>query len=247
MRKVLFILTLSLIFTLQLQAQDDGRVILRGKVLYKNTNVPNQNVINIDTENATITNDDGEFEIYVKNGDHLAFTAVNYKLKTVEINDSILKNNRLVIEVNEKVNELDEVVVTPDNEEKFLELKGEEFKKFDYEQDYSSTAQNMATPEHSLQNGINFVNIFKALFKADEGTEGTKRQLKVSEVLRQVYNDEFFVADLKIPQDKIDDFLYYCDDRIPRQSLLRKDNEFELIEFLVKQSENYRKSLQEEK
>ncbi|RNL91357.1 carboxypeptidase-like regulatory domain-containing protein [Sinomicrobium pectinilyticum] len=244
MRKIFFILILISTFTTY--AQDDNRVILRGKVLYKNTNVPNQNVINIDTERATITNRDGEFEIYVKSGDHLAFSAVNYQLKTILVTDSILNNSRLVIEVNEKVNELDEVVVTPDNEEKFLELKGEEFKKFDYEEDYSSVATNMATPEHQLQHGINFVNIFKALFQADKQGEGPKRQLKVSEVLRQVYNDEFFVADLKIPQDKIDDFLYYCDDRIPRQSLLRKDNEFELIEFLVQQSENYRESLKKE-
>ncbi|MGS2741757.1 carboxypeptidase-like regulatory domain-containing protein [Sinomicrobium sp. M5D2P17] len=244
MRKIFFILIL--ICTLTTYAQDDDRIILRGKVLYKNTNVPNQNVINIDTERATITNKDGEFEIYVKSGDNLAFSAVNYRLKTIQINDSILNNNRLVVEVNERVNQLDEVVVTPDNEEKFLELKGEEFKKFDYEQDYSSNAENMATPEHHLQNGVNFVNIFKALFLSEQEGEGPKRQLKVSEVLRQVYNDDFFVADLKIPQDKIDDFLYYCDDRIPRQSLLRKDNEFELIEFLVQQSENYRQSLKKE-
>ncbi|MGS2761194.1 carboxypeptidase-like regulatory domain-containing protein [Sinomicrobium sp. M5D2P9] len=244
MRKIFFILTL--ICTLTTYAQDNDRVILRGKVLYKNTNVPNQNVINIDTERATITNKDGEFEIYVKSGDHLAFSAVNYQLRTIQVNDSILNNNRLVVEVNERVNELDEVVVTPDNQEKFLELKGEEFKKFDYEQDYSTVAENMATPEHRLQNGINFVNIFKALFLSDQESEGPKRQLKVSEVLRQVYNDDFFVADLKIPQDQINDFLYYCDDRIPRQSLLRKDNEFELIEFLVKQSENYRENQKKE-
>lgn len=240
MRKIFFILVF--ICSLTTYSQDDDRVILRGKVLYRNTNVTNQNVINITTERATTTNDDGEFEILVKSGDQLVFSAVNYKLKTVDINDSILKNNRLVVEVNEKVTELEEVVVTPD-QEKFLELKGEEFKKFDYEEDYSSNIPNMATPEHRLQNGINFVNIFKALFLSNNEGEAPKRQIKVSEVLRQVYDDEFFVLDLGIPQDKIDDFLYYCDSRITHQSLLRKDNEFELIEFLVQQSRNYRESI----
>ncbi|RAV28615.1 carboxypeptidase-like regulatory domain-containing protein [Sinomicrobium soli] len=222
----------------------DGRTILRGKVIYRNSGVPNQNVINIDTEKATITNKDGEFEIYVQQGDHLAFSAVNYRLKTVEITEGILDNNRLVVEVNERVNALDEVVVTPDNEEKFLELKGEEFKQFDYADDYSTEAQNMATPEKRLQNGINFVNIFKALFVKDK-EEDQQLQLRVSEVLRQVYDDEFFVLDLKIPEDKIDDFLFYLDDRIPRQSLLRKENEFELIDLLVQESESYRETLKE--
>ncbi|MBC9797648.1 carboxypeptidase-like regulatory domain-containing protein [Sinomicrobium weinanense] len=244
MQKILLIL--ALICTLTTYAQNDERVILRGKVLYRNTSVANQNVINITTEKATTTNQDGEFEILVKSGDQVVFSAVNYQLKSVKINDDILKNNRLVVEVNEKVTELDEVVITPENREKFLELKGEEFKQFDYEGDYSSNVPNMATPEHQLQNGVNFVNIFKALFLSKkEAEEGPKKQLKVSEVLRQVYDDEFFVLDLKVPQDKIDDFLYYCDTKIPRQSLLRKDNEFELIEFLVKQSEDYRKSISE--
>ncbi|UGU15973.1 carboxypeptidase-like regulatory domain-containing protein [Sinomicrobium kalidii] len=244
MRKIVFILTFLCTFITY--SQSDDRIILRGQVLYRNTYVSNQNVINITTENATTTNDNGEFEISVKSGDKLVFSAVNYQLKTVEVTDSILNNNRLVVEVNEKVTELEEVVVTPENRAKFLELKGEEFKEFSYEEDYSTEVPNMATPEHRLRHGINFVNIFKALFLSNKEQETPKKQLKVSEVLRQVYDDEFFVIDLKIPQDKIDDFLYYCDMKIPRQSLLRKNNEFELIEFLVRQSENYRKTLNEE-
>ncbi len=47
--------------------------------------------------------------------------------------------------------------------------------------------------------------------------------------------------DLRIPQDKIDDFLYYIDDKTPAYTLLLKDNEFQLIEFLVNESENYLK------
>ena len=63
--------------------------------------------------------------------------------------------------------------------------------------------------------------------------------LKVSEVLRQIYDDQFFVMDLQLPQDKSDDFLLYCDNKLPSQSLLKRSNEFELIEFLVKQSKMY--------
>ncbi|WP_461531981.1 carboxypeptidase-like regulatory domain-containing protein [Sinomicrobium sp.] len=236
MQKILSVLLFLCVLTVGAQ---DGRTILRGKVIYRNSSVPNQNVINLETQKATITNKDGEFEIFVKQGDHLVFSAVNYKLETVEITSDILDKNRLVVEVNERVNALDEVVVTPDNEEKFLELRGEEFKQFEYADDYSTEAQNMATPEKRLQNGVNFVNIFKALF-VKEKEEDQQIQLKVSEVLRQVYDDEFFVLDLKIPQDKIDDFLYYLDGKIPRQSLLRKENEFELIDLLVQESEAYR-------
>ena len=43
-------------------SQDDYRTWIKGKVLYKNVNVTSANVINNTSQQATTTNDDGEFE-----------------------------------------------------------------------------------------------------------------------------------------------------------------------------------------
>src|SRR5690606_31562463 len=228
--------------------QDEDRQILRGKVLYRNVSVPNQNVINSTSGQATISNDNGEFAIAVKEGDQVVFTAINYQMMVVKISPEILANNRLVVEVREKVTELDEVVVSPEDQEGFLRVRNEDFKGFDYEIDRGSEVENIAESQvvRGMRDGINFVNIFKALFKRSEG-EGVEREpLKVSEVLRQVYDDQFFVVDLKLPQDKIDAFLLYCDDRLPSQALLRKENEFQLIDFLVNQSKTFLETLDKE-
>lgn len=244
MRPILLFL-ISILFVGPLFAQDNERRLLRGQVLYRNVSVPNENVINITSEAGTITNGRGEFAIAVKEGDELAFTAVNYQLMVVKITNEILKKNRLVVEVNEKVTELDEVVVTPDDPERFIEVKNEELKEFEYEQDRSTEVENIAMPRtgHILRDGLNVANIFRVLLKSkkEKGQSGPK--LKVSEVLRQVYDDSFFVVDLKVPQDKIDAFLQYCDAQLPEQTLLRKDQEFQLIDFLVTQSKDFRKSL----
>jgi len=234
-------------------SQDDDRQYLRGQVLYRNVNVPNENVINVSTERATITNDNGEFGIMVKAGDQLVFTAINYQLKVVDITDEILQNNRLVVEVTEKVTELDEVVVTPENQEKFLQAQNKEFldREYDYETDRLTAVENiaMSDADKGMKDGLNFVNIFKALMLATKGnnTVVERQPLKVSEVLRQVYDDEFFVLDLKLPQDKIDDFLLYCDTQLPERSLLQKRNEFQLIDFLVTHSKTYLEQMQAEK
>ncbi len=230
-------------------AQVDERQILRGKVLYRNSNVPNENVINSTSERATITNENGEFAIRVKLDDELVFTSINYQIEVVKITQEILDRNRLVVEVNEKVTELDEVVISPENQQKFLELQNEEFKQFDYETDQTTEVVNIASDPKltSLQDGLNFVNIFKALFLSRQKDQAERAPLKLSEVLRQVYEDEFFVTDLKLPPDKIDDFLLFCDTQMPPQSLLKKDNEFQLIEFLVTQSEVYLEQLNAEK
>ncbi len=229
-------------------AQEDERKLLRGKVLYRNSNVPNENVINTTSERATITNNNGEFAIRVKLDDELVFTSINYQIEIVKITQDILDRNRLVVEVNEKVTELDEVVISPENQSKFLELQNEEFKQFEYETDQTTEIVNIADDPKltSLQDGLNFVNIFKALFISRESNEADREPLKLSEVLRQIYEDEFFINDLKLPADKIDDFLIYCDTQMPPQSLLQRDNEFQLIDFLVTQSELYLKQLDAE-
>ncbi len=226
-----------------LSAQEGERRLLRGQVLYRNAFVPNEDVINTTSEMATITNDNGEFAIMVKAGDELVFTAINYQLEIVTITEAILERNRLVVEVNEKVTALEEVTVSPENQARFIELQNEDFKQYEYETDQSAEVINIAQDEtvRGMRDGLNFVNIYKALFTSRNTSGDARQPLKVSEVLRSVYDDDFFVTDLKIPQANIDDFLVYCDAKLPPQSLLRKDNEFQLIDFLVTQSESYLK------
>ncbi len=249
MRKIMALLFFA-IFSMVSLAQET-RQPLRGKVLYRGANVPNENVINATAETATITNHDGEFLIDVKDGDQLVFTAVNYQLEVIKITPEILQKNRLVVEVTEKITELDEVVVTPENQEKFLQMQNEDFKGFEYEIDRGTEVENIALSrtERGMQDGLNIANVFKLLYKSlskKKDNQGETSPLKISEVLRHVYDDEFFVVDLKLPRDKIDAFLYYCDDQVPSQTLLRKENEFQLIDFLVTHSKTYLAELDEE-
>ena len=238
-----FFLLLATNFTF---SQDDYRTWIKGKVLYKNVNVTSANVINNTSQQATTTNDDGEFEIEVKLNDKLIFSSVQYQIRELNITKEILQRNRIVIDVNEKVNELDQVVVTPENQEKFLDLKEEEFKKFDYSFDKSTRVNNVINEQGKLRDGINFVNLYRLIsnsLKNDSEENQTSYKYNPSDLLRELYDDVFFTKNLLIPNDKINEFLLYCDDNFPDRILLKKDNEFELIEFLVKQSKKFVKSI----
>lgn len=230
-----------------LKAQENQRGLLRGTVLYMNMPVANENVINNSAGEGTITNEQGEFAIPVQEGDELFFLALNYQMKRVVIDSEILRKGRLVVEVNEKVTELDQVTVSPEDQQEFIRLRNEDFKGYDYETDETSEIVNIAEDPtvRGMQNGLNFVNLFKLLagtLKKSEDSEGAG--LKMSEALRQVYDDSFFVQDLQIPEEAIDEFLLFCDTQMPSRTLLQKSNEFELIDFLVSQSESFRKVLQ---
>lgn len=239
-------ITLLLLFTTVFAAaQQDYRTWLRGKVLYQDSSVVAANILNTNSENATITDDNGEFAIEVKLGDELIISSVQYEIRAIIITKDILQRNRLVVDVNEKITVLDEVVVSPTRPEKFLDLQEEEFKKFDYTSDKSTRVENEILRKNQLYEGVDFVNIFKLMYKslrkkkADEGDEFTYAP---SDVIRQIYPDAFFTTQLNIPPSKIGLFLEYIDGRLQTKDLLKKENEFQLMDFLIKQSEKFAKT-----
>ena len=245
----IFLVILLLISLNITNSQDDYRTWIKGKVLYKNVNVSSANVINNTSQQATTTDDDGEFEIEVKLNDKLIFSSVQYQIRELNITKEILQRNRIVIDVNEKVNELDQVVITPENQQKFLDLKEEEFKRFDYSFDKSSRVTNVINEQGKLKDGINFVNLYRLIsnsLKNSSEENQTNFKYNPSDLLRELYDDIFFTKNLLIPVDKINEFLLYCDDNFPDRILLNKDNEFELIEFLVKQSKKFIKNIAKE-
>ena len=222
-----------------LYAQD--RIPIKGKLIYRNVNVVAANVVNINAQINTITDGEGEFEIPVKVGDEIIFSSVQYMIRTVKINPDIIQKNRLVITVNEKINALEEVIITPDDTEKFLDLKEEEFKGYDYLRDKSTRLENTIVRQGQLNNGINVINILKLINKViNSKTEEEKRSLKPSEVLKYVFEIDFFKRDLELTDDEIIGFLEYIDDNLPSQKLLSQSKQFQLIDYLILESKKYR-------
>ena len=222
--------------------QNDYRTWIKGKVLYKNVNVKGANVINNTSQIATTTNNEGEFEIEVKLNDKILFSSVQYQIREIIITKEILQRNRIVVDVNEKVTALDEVVVTPENRERFLDLKEEEFKRFDYSSDKSTKVVNVINEQGKLRDGLNFVNLYKLIantINKKSNEEISTFNYNPSDLIREVYDDVFFTKSLGVQKDKINEFLIYCDENFPSKILLKKDKEFELIDFLVKQSKKF--------
>ena len=233
------LLIFFLIFQVIAFAQD--RIPIKGRLIYRNVNVVAANVVNITAQINTITDGEGAFEIPVKTGDEVVFSSVQYMIRTVEITPEIIQKNRLIITVNEKINALEEGVITPDDAEKFLNLKEEEFKGFDYERDKSTRLENTIVRQGQLNNGLNLINVAKLIAKiVSNKTEEEKRNLKPSEVLSYVFDISFFKSDLELRDDQIVGFLEHIDDNLPSQKLLNQSQQFQLIDYLIMQSKKYR-------
>ena len=234
----------SILFSTILLGQE--RRPIKGVLLYKNTVVVAANVVNNTAQINTITNSDGEFEIEVAEGDEVIFSSVQYQIKAVKVTAEILALNRMVDSVHENITALKEVVVTTEDVEKFLNLKEEEFKGFDYEQDKSTRINNELTDDRLLSNGINFVNIAKLIMKAlSNKTEEEQMRMKPSEVLPLVFETSFFEQDLELQKDQVVGFLEYIDTQMKTSSLLKQSQQFQLIDFLISKSKAYKETLKE--
>ena len=239
---LLFIFFIHLSFTAICQ----DRRPLKGQLLYKNTKVVAANVVNNTAQTNTITDSEGAFEIDVLLGDEIIFSSVQYRIRSIKITEDILSKNRLVVSVNENINELKEVVVTTDDVEKFLDLKEEEFKGFDYEKDKSSKLVNKAYNDRQLSDGIDFVNIAKLLARAlGNKSSDEQMRMKPSEILPLVFEDDFFAVDLGLDKSQVISFLEFIDNRMKTGELLKKDKEFQLIDFLINESKEFKNDLED--
>ena len=234
--------SIFLLINLILFSQD--RVPIKGKLIYRNINVVAANVVNNTAQTNTITDANGEFDIDVDLNDEIIFSSVQYQIKSVRITEKILNSKRLIVSINEKITELEEVVITPDNQDKFLDLKEEEFKGYDYVFDKSTKIINTLTDDRQFSDGLNIINIAKLISSIiGSKNQDEKEMLKASEVLPFVFTDDFFVNDLNLKQDQIIGFLEYVDSKLPSQKLLQVSQQFQLIDFLISESKNYKNQL----
>lgn len=242
--KIILFLSFSILFSTPLLSQE--RQLIRGKLLYKNTEVVAANVVNNTAQTNTITNSDGEFEIKVAEGDEIIFSSVQYLIRSVKITQEILTKNRLVVSVNENITELKEVVVTTEDKDRFLDLLEEEFKGFDYDQDKSTRINNKLTDDRLITNGIDFVNIAKLISKAlSSKSKEEQMKMKPSEVLPLVFETSFFENDLSLRNDQVVGFLEYIDAQMKTSELLKQSKQFQLIDYLINKSKMYKNILSE--
>lgn len=60
---------------------------------------------------GTVTNKEGKFFIYAREGDKLTFQAVQFEPFSLSVNEKVMNDKKVAISLNEGVNQLDEVII----------------------------------------------------------------------------------------------------------------------------------------
>lgn len=265
MKKYLILIVIMLGFLTQVQAQEG--ISVSGSIQVPVGDESGGIIVyNLNTEVFTLTNSEGEFSIAVKLNDSLRISAAQFQEFIVVIDQGVIQSGELNIYLNEIINLLPEVVVSPYDLSGNVRVDAARLPAVKLPENYTAAeVQNtyfssetgpsylsppkntaLAMSQTRLVNGINFVNIFKELLIASKKDEirdpySDRPNADIDTEIRQMYNDEFFQENLNIDLEYINDFIYFADDSGLEEEMLRKGNELDLIEFLVEQSKQYKK------
>jgi len=240
--------------------QITSRVMIDGRVSAPiGDDVEGVVVYNLTTKKGTITDKKGRFRISAGLNDKIEIIAMQYQKFVVLIDKGVVNTKRLHIFLNESVNLLEEVVVTPydlvgnvtvdlkkidvtkSGIDKVAKLTSVRINDTDYDwtQDELSELDNKVFLEDRMIYGLNFVNLFKTVFQ-NKDTSNDNVPADIDVKIRKMYKDEFFKTNLALNLDQINDFIFFAEENGLDKTYFEDGNELNLIEFLVLQSKMYK-------
>lgn len=248
MQKALY-LTISLLSFVGFSQETD---MLRGKVITDTLQSKSINIINLTKGIGTINDHSGFFQIKATKGDVIVFSSVQHQQKTHVVTKKDLKQASLSIQLEIKVNELDEVTISQYD---LIGAAKEDVKKIKTYEDVlplfnakaldetpfvhekgAATVRNTTVDHRKNATAFNFIaagRMIASLFKK-KNTRKSK-QIRIPEI-SDFYNDDFMVSELEIPETEMYNFLDYVNQQTETSSVLRSGDELRILEYLIEQS-----------
>jgi len=235
----------------------------------KGEDVEGINIYNKSSQKGTVTSATGEFEISVAKNDRVFFSAMQFQRFTVIIDEGIIESKKMNILLNPVINQLDEVLVSPYDlsgnitaDVKRIKVSSVSNKwdlsyetlEFDYE--FSADAQtaikkNKAEEAYyngQMQTGANILGlagmVAGLLIPKSKNKKPSKRE-EISETdvvtnaVQNRYSITYISENFNIPEDNVNEFIYFVEENGLDKSLLKPENELLLIDYLNEQSKAY--------
>ncbi|NNL16244.1 MAG: hypothetical protein HKO81_06345 [Flavobacteriaceae bacterium] len=259
MKNILYLLIL-LVISIDSSAQITQRFEVNGRIIVTTNDVEGVTVFNSSSNKGTITNDKGEFTIEVRLNDAVEFSALQFEKFVVTIDEKILSNRYFTVYLVERINKLDEVIITPYDmltgnivaDVKSVETFNPQLDAiyfgvndvyaYEFTDDYKTEVVNIAMTPQQFELSPDLVKILggflKPVFKSKEAQQ-EKKINKIRLDLTDLYGNEFLSHSLSIPEDRIEEFIAYVEADQFDFHLLDRGKELQLIEHLYNQSKRF--------
>lgn len=236
-------------------AQDAPLGAIHGKVVNDSSEIEAIHVLNITALKATITDAEGYFRISAQENDTLVFSGVNLERKHLVVTREILDSPMITVPLHEQVTRLNEVVVMP---YMLTGDMGRDLAKMDIGRE-PVTAASLGLPNAYVRPPT---KTERELFEATSGggipltpminaiTGRTKRikerlahEKTYDRTLRvqAFYPDSVIAKAFQIPEEKVPDFMYFCEVDAGFQEVVDSHDRLGIWEFMREKSEDYRR------
>jgi hypothetical protein len=243
MKTKIGILVLSLFCQFCL-AQTLTRKPLHGQIVNDTVKIENGVVFNLNSKTGAAVKENGFFVVSVKINDTLLISSLGFKSKKIIITDNNIKLPLLRVRLEVHANQLTEVLVFAKKWKNPVEGKSQEIADMQYVDDEKSSPKNIAMPpDGSIDKGMDFVRIYKDVLRILRKNNPDKMgySQSFSDLAMSKIGYDFFTNTLKLKDDEIGLFLIFSENDPKAKTLLKSQNEFELIEFLVTKNKEFKR------
>lgn len=225
--------------------------LISGKIISYNKTIGNVNIVNLNTKLGTVSNDSGEFEMMVSLNDTLLFSSIEYERKKIGITGNYLKYKRILVELMPSINKLDEVFIeglTGNLNYDINKVPIDTLPKHTFFLKPGDLKKILPPDLHGSEKApyVGFfppipgsVPLLDARYEAEQRLkrELSRKKQFPSNIKKQLGLD-YFTKKLHIPEEKIDNFLAYCEFRNIIAEYY-KNNLLEVIQILREESTAY--------
>ncbi|MDR5591851.1 carboxypeptidase-like regulatory domain-containing protein [Christiangramia sp. SM2212] len=251
--KSIFCLVIVTLIGFNSMAQSQEVSVLDGKITASNPDVEKIHVINLDLEKGAVTDAQGNFQILAKLNDSLYISSVQYQNRSIVVTEEMIASKTINIELQDKLNELAEVVIDD------IKLSGH------LASDINKISITKVETKNRLQNSLNdFIEKDKKLnpygeanpvggiridkiagavidkLSKDSETPRSYTSKELANKSIQIVGLEFFREDLRLNENEICNFLFYCTEDTRFKHLVINKSAFVLIEYFQTKIEDFR-------
>jgi len=187
-----------------------------------------------------------------KVNDTLVFTSLTFKPRKIILTAKQIAAPILRVRVEAYTNELQEVFIYTKKGIKPIEENSQKYVDMQFYDDGKSSPKNTTMPpDGSIENGVNFVRIYKDVLKTlrKNNPERTDfvTETNFTEVAMKRVSYSFFTNTLNLKDNEISLFLVFCENDSKAKTLLKPEAEFELIDFLISKNKGFKRIITFEK
>lgn len=218
-----------------LMAQGSVEKVIRGQVTAEAIPVEGVNVINTFSKINTVSDQYGNFSILAKDGDVLSLSSVNYEPLRKYISKQEYNLGAIVVSITAISVELKEVIINdrPD-------LTAENLGIIPRDQIKLTAAERKVYTATSGTDAL--LNYFSGRTKILKKELEVERKEVLMQKLEYLFEDKYYIETLKIPEDEIKGFQYYCVEDSYFENALNSKNKTMCMFFIVGLASNYNKN-----